>query len=852
MLLLSLKLLLSLFLFFYFVRPIFAQEQYFFSDEFNIERLANTLDPDKWIVYPNKRTTPNSTGCIFDTINENAGFLKMKQCSQTALFPYVTSKNNPFPDGNFTATVKFKYVATGGQGSGIQFVDVAPENGAGYTSVFELGTWEVGSSGGVNQPKFYLLFQDSQVAEIPADQGNHEFKVEYQDGIYTLYLDNTLYYTSPPEQKKVAAVYFGDPSPQNPSGNWNQLWIDYIRIINNGLSQPPQQPFLDLPWNYETLGMSFTEAANSMNAYFDHEYPLLSSGILEPSQIIPYFKNTRIVEKYSSHDGYDYGYDAKTKLGTPQLAAATGSATFIGSCKPCGNAIHINHNNGFQTRYYHLQKTGLITDTEGTAVNVQKGQQIGLVGFSGNVDPAGEGGSHIHFMVIKDKNNDGDFEDNIPDGLVDPFGWQSKDPDPWENYSFFYKGQQRTGAKSYYLFTTPLDGLDETLTSNQKVFNIGKTTLEFPSNSVNQDVRITAKTEPNYTDQLLNSLGSILNIQAFTQNNQALTQFLENFTLKIDFSQFDLTRYNLNTLSIYSSQDGENWTKEETQINNEEKTASSSMNHLTHFALMAEPKDKIAPTTTANLQGQKGTGNNFRTDVSLSLNSLDNENGLGVEYTAWGYENVQWQTYTSPIPFTNEGNYKIFFYSQDKDDNIEEIKSVEFSIDKTPPEAKIEVDQSSWDLKISPLEATSSSLTKKPGKKLGETIYTITDTAGNTLTMETSGLDSKYIDLLSLKSLTYNSSPKIPLLDNLLDVNYIFYTPKKREEIKIINQNFFIKDKQSLRSDDLKVTFIIAADVIKNKTILNILENGTRRKEDLPGLRLLKLQTNQGKLEYSY
>ena len=71
---------------------------------------------------------------MFDTINEHEGFLKLKQCAQTTLFPYVTSKNNPIPDGNFTAAVKFKYVATGGQGSGIQYVDVAPENGAGYTS----------------------------------------------------------------------------------------------------------------------------------------------------------------------------------------------------------------------------------------------------------------------------------------------------------------------------------------------------------------------------------------------------------------------------------------------------------------------------------------------------------------------------------------------------------------------------------------------------------------------------------------------------------------------------------------------------------------------------------------------
>ena len=824
------------------MQPIFAQESYHFIDEFNTQRPVNTLDPEKWIVYPNKRTTPNSSGCIFDTVLESEGLLKMKQCAQTPLFPYVISKNNPFPDGNFTAVVKFKYVGHSGQGSGIQFVDTAPENGGGLNNVFGLGTWETGSNGGIDQPKFRLIFNNIQVAEMPADQNYHEFKAEFTDGIYKLYFDNILYYTSPLfEVQKVKAVYFGDPSVQNP-GNWNQLWIDHIKITNNGPSQFPIEPFLDLPWNYEALGMSFTEAATSINAFFDHEYPLLSSSLEEPGLIIPYFGGSRIDEDYSSHDGYDYGARAKTKLGTPQLAAASGSATFVDSCKPCGNAIHIDHGNGFQTRYYHLEDNGLIVNIENTPVEVQKGQQIGAVGFSGNVDPPGEAGSHIHFMIVQDKNGDGDFEDNIPDGLVDPFGWQSSDPDPWENHSFFYKGQQRTGAKSYYLFTTPLDGLDETLNSNQKVFKIGKATLDFPEGSTNQELKIIAKTEPNYSNDLLNSLGSILKVEAFTQTNQPITNFLKDFTLEINFSQFDLARYNLDSLSIFSSQDGENWTPEDTQVNLQNNTATTAINHLTYFALMAEPRDKIAPTTAANLQGEKGTGNSFKSDVSLSLNSSDNENGLGVEFTAWGYENESWQQYTSPLPFTEEGEYKIFFYSQDKDGNIEEIKSVEFSIDKTPPEAKIEVNQTSWDLNLSPVES-STSMTKKPGQKLGENIYTITDPAGNTLTLQTRGLDSKSVDILSINSLKYNNEPDILLPDNFINVNYIFYTPRRRPEIKVVNQNVLIKEDKS---------FIITADILKNITVVNTIENNTRTKEELEGLRLLKLQTNQGKLEYSY
>ena len=59
---------------------------------------------------------------------------------------------------------------------------------------------------------------------------------------------------------------------------------------------------------------------------------------------------------YSSHDGYDYSL----KYGTNILAPADGFAEYH-YCNPCGNSIKINHLNGYQTTYMHLQKEGLIT-----------------------------------------------------------------------------------------------------------------------------------------------------------------------------------------------------------------------------------------------------------------------------------------------------------------------------------------------------------------------------------------------------------------------------------------------------------------------------------------------------------
>src|SRR3989344_4169727 len=205
---------------------------------------------------------------------------------------------------------------------------------------------------------------------------------------------------------------------------------------------PGPEPFLDLPWDYGGKGLSFTEAAQAINSFFDHEYPLLSSGLGEPSLVVTFEDPSRRDESYSSHDGYDYGRPAKAYIGDPMLAATSGKAKYINSCGACGNMIMIDHQNGYQTRYMHLQKDGLITDIPGQEVEVSAGQLIGKIGATGNVSPPGEAGAHIHFMVVEDKNGDGNFDDNIPDGVTDPFGWQSDQPDPCELYSFFYEGEE--------------------------------------------------------------------------------------------------------------------------------------------------------------------------------------------------------------------------------------------------------------------------------------------------------------------------------------------------------------------------------------------------------------------------
>src|SRR4030042_720406 len=444
-------------------------------------------------------------------------------------------------------------------------------------------------------------------------------------------------------------------------------------------------PFLDLPWDYESKGMSFNDAALAINSYFDHEYPLLSAGLGESGLVIAFRGFPRRDISYSSHDGYDYGKSlAKLQLNDPVLSAASGCASYRYT-RAGGNQILIDHENYYQTRYYHLQPDGLVTKKP-SCIQVIKGQQIGKVGFSGNVKPPSEAGSHLHFMVIEDKNKDGNFEDNIPDGVTDPFGWQSEDVDPWPNYNFIFGGMQRNGNKSYYLWTKAIANFSKTLPSNGGLFELERYSINFPQDATTEDLSLKVVSVPTVNQsKSVRSIGSGILVTARNSLGNLVTNFYKYFTIAVTFNPFDINSYRSDSISIYSSSDGINWTKEETSVELGSKTAVTEVHHLSYFALMAERLDTTSPITNLILNGQKGDNGWFKSDVEISLDAQDNEGGLGVDYTLYKIDEEDWQQYMQSFIVSDEGSHKIEYYSVDKDENIEETKLVEISIDKTPP-----------------------------------------------------------------------------------------------------------------------------------------------------------------------
>ncbi len=99
-----------------------------------------------------------------------------------------------------------------------------------------------------------------------------------------------------------------------------------------------------------------------------------------------------ISQKYSlKHPAIDLA----SPLGTEVVASASGVVSDTLYDKFFGKTVILDHLNGYQTKYSHLAK--ILVQKK---CFIDKGDLIGLVGSTGR-----SSAPHLHFEVIKDKNN---------------------------------------------------------------------------------------------------------------------------------------------------------------------------------------------------------------------------------------------------------------------------------------------------------------------------------------------------------------------------------------------------------------------------------------------------------------
>lgn len=252
--------------------------------------------------------------------------------------------------------------------------------------------------------------------------------------------------------------------------------------------------------------------------------------------------------------------------------------------------------------------------------------------------------------------------------------------------------------------------------------------------------------------------------------------------------------------------------------------------------------DQTAPQTTIELSGTEGLNGWYKSDVIVTLNSQDDENGSGILKTEYSMDDGETiNIYTEPFTISKEAISKLKFRSIDNAGNEEEPREIEIKIDKTSPEAKIFIDISKRDLAVAGVDANPTAITftsDTSTKRNDDFIYMITDLAGNNLRLVVHDKDKQNQNRLRIHSLTYNNESEIIEPRNYFTVDYENKDP------------FYIK-RQVFELEDSKIRIVY--DSKKNRSIYTIKETKDERVvETREGLEIMEVFTDKGHLKASY
>ncbi len=196
-----------------------------------------------------------------------------------------------------------------------------------------------------------------------------------------------------------------------------------------------------------------------------------------------------------------------------------------------GHYITINHHNGYQTTYAHLQENIFGTNTE---TWVKESQQIGTVGMSGNTS-----GPHLHFSVEKTNAPN-------PENRIDPFGWKNKFlKDHWEDYFWVDILGNHLGSKSLNLWK--VDTKYNFLNNKQLI-------LENNSSEHNFTIFIEPYFYPKVPitqNKLTYITGTSMLINAYNMLGQKIPKLIHPAKIEIDLSNSNLDNLLDNSLRVY-------------------------------------------------------------------------------------------------------------------------------------------------------------------------------------------------------------------------------------------------------------------------------------------------------------
>ncbi len=256
-----------------------------------------------------------------------------------------------------------------------------------------------------------------------------------------------------------------------------------------------------------------------------------------------------------------------------------------------------------------------------------------------------------------------------------------------------------------------------------------------------------------------------------------------------------------------------------------------------------ESKDLLPPITTLDVTGQMGDKGFYRSNITITLSSLDpitlgqEMQTSGVLKTQYNLNQQGWVDYSSPFVLENEGDYTLEFFSTDKAGNNESVQTLHFIIDKTAPELGIKFNPQTKDLSFVGKDnlTTTSKLTLLD---LDDNI-TVKDQAGNITELKLKEKGRKKTLKAEIKALSYNGVNQ-DINPNSLKVNW---QTDKQGQLKELHQAIRSKKEYNVKAEyNSKI----------NKTKLEGKDALGRINKTLAGLVLLNTFTDKGDLKWEY
>lgn len=426
-------------------------------------------------------------------------------------------------------------------------------------------------------------------------------------------------------------------------------------------------PFLGKLWK----GQENIELMDKITSFFDHEYPLLgysyySEPIESANSTLNFLGQREKAPKmyYSSHNGYDFALSVGTEITAP----APGIASYY-YCTGCGNSIKIDHQNGYETTYMHFQEEGLLTKEWNANIPIEEGTVIGKVGMTGNTT-----GPHLHFQIEKDADSDGNFGDDYPNGMVDPFGWRVRSIlDPWPFFEWTDSLGTHKGTPSKYLWKENWTTweIKETFERSPVLMELRNIKIETPDNVAYYPLNLTlqkygrpeveGKKYIANTSFLIRAENLIGNALHKLSNFIKITIKLpDNLPTEIDPKKLNIFHWN-EVLSF--------WEKLETIFIPETFSLQAETDEISKFAVFAEDINTIEDLTSVFIEGEQESGW-FVEYPLITMTGPANKN------LVFSTDNGIWQSYTEPFYLKKEG-LTFFKYLGIDPNTSQEITEVE-------------------------------------------------------------------------------------------------------------------------------------------------------------------------------